>query len=570
MARLMNDVDSQTLFREGRHPLRPLLWIAMAAALSWFTVHFLQPKGLGDKQTFGLICLALAAVGAGWFFVRVPLLAPRRSVESAAATVGLFICGSLPLWNRAYVWFVDHLNEKGLPRSEVFRKALKRDWTPVYGAPEQDIASHLPWIIAAVAALMLIAFLWIIRGGRAWMLATLACSGLTMFTVFFCETNKIIPDLRYSAYRTFAMDYLYFRGNDLHATRDWVANMPRLGWMASHYPPGIILLCSIDTRFGAVDDEQAGAIAAMVGPREDDREQQRPGTRFAAVTLVAALVLTSLWPAHQLGLLCGLSALSARAGAALLALTSGFITYATQNPGALSLPAGAWLVYFWIASIGPREQPLARSLKFASLLGATMLLWTFMSFGATIAGLLLAVFTVVGCATKQIDFKRAILAGVWSVGVFCLVGVLLWVVTGYSTYAGLIAGIFQHDSQQGDPFSPRDKWFFRSTGNFLAYCYAVLPLLGASLWATVARGKFDLLSVLGWSMGLTLAIISCSGLFWLETERIWTCFTPIYAVLAAGVIDAHVGRQRIIVAAGLLIVAATHLATYEAVFQPYR
>jgi hypothetical protein len=76
----------------------------------------------------------------------------------------------------------------------------------------------------------------------------------------------------------------------------------------------------------------------------------------------------------------------------------------------------------------------------------------------------------------------------------------------------------------------------RSTGNVLAYLLSIVPLCILAI-AAIRSSWHDLdrrvASALFLASALTVPIAGFSGLFYLETERIWIFLTPAFA-LAAG------------------------------------
>jgi hypothetical protein len=76
----------------------------------------------------------------------------------------------------------------------------------------------------------------------------------------------------------------------------------------------------------------------------------------------------------------------------------------------------------------------------------------------------------------------------------------------------------------------------RSSGNFLAFGLVHLPLVALAtagllgLRRRMIRGPADLILP---AITLTIVLCAVSGKFFLETDRIWSIFTPLLAIGAA-------------------------------------
>jgi hypothetical protein len=84
-------------------------------------------------------------------------------------------------------------------------------------------------------------------------------------------------------------------------------------------------------------------------------------------------------------------------------------------------------------------------------------------------------------------------------------------------------------SINSSPFDNPIRYLFRSTGNFFSF------LIGAGVFAGLlfVKCKNAQADTHRKTLLLTLIVLSFSGLFYLETDRVWFCFLPILAWISA-------------------------------------
>src|SRR6185437_12229484 len=169
------------------------------------------------------------------------------------------------------------------------------------------------------------------------------------------------------------------------------------------------------------------------------------------------------------------------------------------------------------------------------------------SFSAAVLGLFMKLVTAValwrGLITWSNAIRTALVAG-------CALLIMIgrtWARTHFNLIDCFIAGIRGHHEQQGNGgFDDPARYLLRSSGNIIAYLLSTVPLcvLAASALRTGnGRSILERLArVVFWSLAITILIAGFSGLFYLETERIWIFLTPFVA-LAAGYEAARRGES---------------------------
>jgi len=87
-----------------------------------------------------------------------------------------------------------------------------------------------------------------------------------------------------------------------------------------------------------------------------------------------------------------------------------------------------------------------------------------------------------------------------------------------------------------NPFDDAARYFLRSSGNLIAFF--ILPNITAAILTAwfikeLRHTRNELMRCYAQSFFLTVLIFSFSGLYFLETERIWLFLTPSFAILAS-------------------------------------
>jgi hypothetical protein len=188
--------------------------------------------------------------------------------------------------------------------------------------------------------------------------------------------------------------------------------------------------------------------------------------------------------------------------------------------------------------------------------------------------MLLALIVVIGLVQGVFKLHQTIMVAAEAIATFLVAIALTYIVTKFDLIACFIAAVHGHHEQQGNGgFDDPKRYVLRSTGNLLAYLLSTVPLC---VLATRALGKGDDIShdklprTLFIALAATLFIAAFSGLFYLETERIWIFLTPALA-LAAGFEAARQADRsgpRFVLAMVLLVLVIS--CSQEFLFMHYR
>jgi uncharacterized membrane protein len=92
------------------------------------------------------------------------------------------------------------------------------------------------------------------------------------------------------------------------------------------------------------------------------------------------------------------------------------------------------------------------------------------------------------------------------------------------------------------------RYLLRSTGNLLAYLASVgVVIVGFAITSyhkTKAKAQLRARFILSASTLITVFVAAFSGLFFLETARIWLFFTPFFCILAAASLQEYLFRKQ--------------------------
>ena len=576
-----------------------LVFVVVPLMLLALVLPPVRGKAADQKQDWVLgLAIATAIASAVAYFVPSPLF-PRKQ-----STLPLIVFGTAVLliasimWNRA---FLDYTRRPDSPRNEVFRRAMRNFHAPVYGRYDNSIARSkdaappysyrtLPWVIVT-SGVALGWFAWARRRPleKRWDAASFAvlCAFLLAMIVLFalCEPpgkpGQWAPlrfTLQLSGYSEFASDIPAFDGvRDTLAT--YVQKMPDLNWYGQHYPPGNLVLLTIEKQLGVA------------------------GLTKAIVCLLTALTVV---PLYLLVKELELDEAAASVTLLLFAMTHGVLIYATLNTTSMVMFPATMCLWLLVRSLRRGDVPAMM------LLGVSYTVYLFFSFSASILGVLMALTTLLGWWSGAFRLRNVLLTGAVSLACLFATILLLYLTTRFNLIACFITAVRGHQTQQGNEgFDSAMRWWLRSTGNIIAYTLSIVPLsilAVAALWrawsaeppadrsgpdptpadgappaatldyaqpATVVAPTREeeeraMRRALFTATITTVLIAGFSGLFYVETERIWIFLTPPFALAAGYELSRRAQREgRALIYVVIFLVIAIS-CTQEFFFQHYR
>lgn len=430
---------------------------------------------------------ALASLASWWLFLSgrpwwmaliaaafalYPAWVAKRQKEPhnlgwATATAGLLGC--------ALLWKLGHDTVIAHTQTDVFRGVFSRHFAPFY-AKARSGTPHFWWGISAFTASYLVTLflgknkrLIAFAGILGCFAAVALINGPENFLGTTAHWNTLTEKLDNIPNLA---DFWKYHGSYLH----------QLDTHNSHYPPGmatVLKLFSQQIWILKVANYLLLALSLMLfyTPKPEVNF-----TYFSALLLLPAVVF---YP---------------------FADALGFFVF----PGLLA--------YRWVVRC-----PSDRTRIFGTLAGVALFAMSLFSFMVFPWGLLLGL-TVLFMERSQ-AFKFAMLLRM--AVVFALSHALVFALAGWNIIETLQAAIAQNKNLLGNPeyFNPFDAFVMRSTGNLLQFLLMGGPLL---VWWVFSSLKQKDRTVLPIFIGIVL--LSFSGLFYLETDRIWYLLYPVLLI----------------------------------------
>jgi len=549
-------------------------WVRLGYALAIVLVPLMllalllppvRGKAADQKQDWVLgLAIGTAIASAVAYFVPSPMF-PRKH-----GTLPLIVFGTAMLlianvmWNRS---FLDYTRRPDAPHNEVFRRAMRNFHAPVYGRYDNAIARSkdaappysyrtLPWVIVT-SAVAIGWFTWARRRPleKRWDAASFAvlCGFMLAMIVLFalCEPPgkpaqwaPLRFTLQLSGYSEFASDIPAFTGvRDTLAT--YVEKMPKLNWYGQHYPPGNLILLTMEKQLGV------------------------PGLTKATVCLLTALTVL---PLYLLAKELELDDVATSLTLLLFATTTGVLIYATLNTTSMVMFPGTTCLWLLVRALRRGDVPAMM------LLGVFYTVYLFLSFSASILGVFMALTTLLGWWSGAFRLRNVLLTGAVSLACLFATVLLVYVTTRFNLIACFITAIRGHQSQQGNEgFDDPMRWWLRSSGNIIAYTLSIVPLsilaISAAVWLVFAKPQADgerIKRSVFVATVATVLIAAFSGLFYVETERIWIFLTPPFALAAGYELTRRARREGPAMIYVVLFLVIAIGCTQEFFFQHYR
>jgi|GEM_PF-5124319 len=510
--------------------------VAVIPLLFWNYTRITSDSG---QVIFFLAILSLA-VASSYLSGRKERSDGTRSVLPLLWTGVVVLYTAMIVWNRCFRREILDAAYRG----DIFRQVFWNFWAPLYGHPQ---IPHLPGIIliGLLAACLYGALkFYAVRSVKAdpvRLLAFFAAFNLILIVAFALSRNESRLFQNIYDYKTFgtSADMLLF--HTLHDVWEkWNALMPVLHGRNPHYPPGNLFLLKVEQVYNL------------------------PGL-FKTLVILATLSCVPLL--YFLGRTLGLDRTTAMLAVAL------FVTSASPTIFPTTSPAPVTMFFSLSAYLGFFTALRNNSVGGALACGIALALYSLMSFSVFIMGLsIFLIGMAYFCMAGELRFNTAravLLAGL----TFLASLLLVYELTGFSLWSCLVRSVHQNSHlMTAHPFDTISRYLLRSTGNLLAFAVitGIVPAtLAAAGWLGLARAPRDLGIFIGASLA-TLLAAGFSGLFFLETERIWVFFTPFLALSAGWGIRCRRGDGIRPETAGLLVmISFLTTSVQELCFQHY-
>lgn len=456
-----------------------------------------------DRSALLAGCLSILVLGTIGYLSGIPHLFVKRTIVPLLAALTGALYGALLLWNVLFL----RANEAGGYEGDVFRGVYRTFRSPIYGVPELPAASDFVRIglpLLLFGALVV----WASRRGDLSLrqFAMLICVfQLAMIASFALTQSSERLSGPERDYLSFALPEDLEQFDSLpDVFAEWNDTMSDLHLRNRHYPPGNLFMMKLERTIG-LDGFFRGVVILAT---------------LATTLLMVPLARTLDLPEH-----------GQRLAMLLLATSTGPLVFPTSFTAPLTMFFAAGIYVSLLTALR------RRSGRHAGAAGVLLAACALFSFVVMTIGVVLAALLVVGVIMGRHSSGDAARVGSQTVGAMMVALVLVWLVLGFNIAECLsIARSNAQELMAANPFDNVGRYLLRSTGNVLAYAvYTGAALTGLAIASLRTATRLPVRSAAVATIS-ALLLSGFAGQFWLETERIWVFFTPMFAVLAAGVL----------------------------------
>lgn len=423
-------------------------------------------------------------------YIDKPLL---QIVQIACIAIIFFL-----FWNYAFRKYIETNNY----HSGVFGNSFDNYVAPLYGRERKTHLEH--WLILLIPFVVLLGFLKIKR---------LKKTATNYSLLFFCIFTLLII-LLYSFltglnnfitpmvhYKTYAQGLPFFSSlTDL--LKNYVVRMHELGIHNSHYPPGNLIVLKMEELFQIPVFAKLFVIVCV---------------SLSAIPMNG--IMNELSLSTNAKTLCFIS----------LATFSGITIFSNNDPQTCITLFSTASVYFFIKSIRTKK------ILHAVLFGISMSVFTFFSFVSSVLMLLLVLIASDCIRKKKFKISGVLFTICLGMAIFFSLFFTLYFFFGFNIlecFANAVAN--NRESMGTNGYDSLPRYLLRSSGNLIAYIIS-LGVINAGLFLLYIFRKDnsgnEFSKSFAISIAFTLLIASFSGLFFFETERIWTFLIPLIAVV---------------------------------------
>jgi hypothetical protein len=427
----------------------------------------------------------------------------RFSIHSILWINAFVLYGAAIVWNHIFRNEILGHHYTG----DIFRQIYWNYWAPIYGYAETPSLNEVLLIVLFSAAIYFAIKIYekkYIETEPRTILIFIGVLNLLLIIAFALSQSEARLFQNIYDYKSFGADGDLSLFNNLHDVWEkWNLLMPGLHGRNPHYPPGNLFILKIEHLFHV------------------------PGLTKGLVITATMLCVPLL---YYLGKMLGLSN-----DLALLAVTL-FATSASTTIFPTTSMAAATMFFTLASYLGFFAAIKNNSMRGAVLCGFSLTLYSLMSFSVFIVGLsilIISLIYIISDSTSRINIiKTDIIAGITFLGGL----LLLYILTGFNLWSCLAQSIQDNSNiMTVNPFDTPVRYLLRSAGNILAYSIytgIVLSSLALAGCYRLSRAGLDLRIFISGCLA-TLIAAGFSGLFFMETERIWVFFTPFLAISAA-------------------------------------
>jgi len=318
--------------------------------------------------------------------------------------------------------------------------------------------------------------------------------------------------------------------------QNYVQAMPTLSWRDAHYPPGLLTIFWVESKYFY---------------------------RGSVQHILLLLSTFSLPFIYSLNRTIGLKQSSLFA-LVLFAFIPEVIIFASISMYPLFMILSLLMVLLFYKGV-------RQNIGYLLLSGAVFSIYTLIGFTSLpVVGML---FIALGIATfrKMVSVKKMFRYILWFTASPALIFTGIFLLTGFNIITCLTSAMALNKT--GIPFKwpPFPQYILCSTGNILAYFFTIgLPILYLFIKgvASLIHSKYEWAVNFALGIAIILVISSFANIFFMETDRIWLVFTPFVALISGfGLKEIQKTNKDFLVFILLLLFAQTWLQ--QTLFVPW-
>ena len=473
--------------------------IALLSFYLWEKTVFIANEEQQHWYLIVHICVVLILlISIKWTFIPSIFQPYLKGLIAVSLFFILFI-----LWNILFRWYSDSFDFKG----NIFRGIFYGFRAPFYGRLNLKIvlADYYPLIISSILFIFLV---FRIKWGNnsKWIYLALLIIGSLLFFSFAWDTSFHKTLMAANChYKTFS--------EGLSAFPEWSTFLPAyteqmkfLGAHNNHYPPGVLMLMKLN-------NESFPYL-------------------FKILVLIAPIL--SIFPLRALLKHFSISNESINVYIAFYISSSALLFFPGKAITPLHLPIATTFLYLFVKSIHNGK------IGYALIAGLILALYAFLSFSFIVFGFFCFVYLSTLLFYSKIEFKQIVKPSL-TIGVtFVFIYTVIYLFFDFNLITCFNTALHNESAQMkitgGDSLA---RYFIVSSGNLLAYIGVFAPIIigiyAERIHSGALRSKTPFVLLIK-SVLLTIIILSFSGGFHLEVERIWIFLTPfvLFVILLYG------------------------------------
>lgn len=461
-----------------------------------FSAYFLLTSANTYHQYY-LICLSGFPGMAIFFYTRFSKPDSRSYLLNIAQLYFTLLVFAV-FWNMVYLYYIGTFNYT----RDIFRAPVQTFHAPLYGLSQLPLPS---FYLRSVFSVILFA------GSLVFILPKLASKN-RVYLLLIIEILLLVgfafsdgwPRLLLNTvhYNTYAEGLAFFKSlPDMLSY--YVATMGKMGEHNNHYPPGNLILLYIEKVW-----LWKGFVLSC---------------SFSAVLITQVLV----------GKIA--AKLNADANKQLFArlifmISASVLIFASIDFSTLPMVFNAFAIYFYLTFLQSRKLfPLF-------LFSLSVIAFGFFSFTVFLLFLFLLIYSFFLSYHKLFSKTSLALVAFFTLMVPAGFYVLFYFLSGFNWLTCFLNAVnHSHSLMQTTGFDNGMRYLIRSSGNLIGFILGcgIIPFALAIIKTKIKSEKGNPIeSILLFRKAFFISLfgISFSGLFYLETERVWLCFIPAMAI----------------------------------------